>query len=148
MYSYKSDEYRLVDKRYVVCCGCALARCGLTYGNGEYLIVFTNEPELNNFDSGVAKFVYEKSINYEYLLEKSEYNEKILLPEKERAIVESILHIDCADEGELCEAIHTYLNSPVINGSKEALYEVADFFNVDRKQIDYWITESMDYTGA
>ena len=139
---YEMDAKRFDDdKIHVVCCSCALARNGLVYDNPEFLVVFTTYKELDNFNAGIAAFVYNSVIDCEHYVKPVVNNPKLLIPTKERAIVESIIFFDSCDEGLLIEALKNYLYS---NPDLTELYTVADFFKLERSKLDYWIKEAIE----
>lgn len=137
---FARDADILSDKDYVVCTHAALARCGLTTVNPACMTVFTEYKELHNLDAGFTTFVYSEKINYRDFLIPIPNNPHLLLPTKERAIIESILHLDGVDEGELLEAIRTYLL--MYGGETVKLYEMADFFGLAAGELDGWIREA------
>ena len=147
MREFKLDGCIFDDKDYVVCTSCALARNGLTYVNPAPLTVFTRHKSFHNKNFGLASFVYsENEINTTDYVQAVPNNSHILVPTRERAIVESIIHLDGCDEGELVEAINTYITGKEIC-DMDKLYEVADFFGLARSELEYWIEESKDYNG-
>ena len=145
MILYKTDERILDDRLYVIAGECALTRNGLTTGNPQYLNVFTKYKQFHNKDLGAARFIYNpKEDNVTDYVTPLPNNKNILLPTKERAIVESIIHIDGCDEGVLLEAINTYL---AYFGTKEELIPVANCFNLSIEQLEYWIQEAKEYAS-
>lgn len=130
------------DKVRVLCCEAALANNGLTYFDPNYPIVFTEYELLNGKSFGYSKHIYNNNIDYDNYVRVCSNTDKILIPTKERAIVESIKFKDYCDEGILIEAIKNYLGS--FKNFVE-LYKVAQFYNVDKYEIDYWIKEAEEY---
>ena len=138
LYDYVFDKY-VKDNSYVVCGICALVRNGLVIFDKDHLDLFTQYPEIDGIDAYAVRYVYNPNIDYEYEVTPFFTNPLILLPSKERAIVEYVLCERYCDEGILIEALKSYLlwfkNLP-------KLYEVADHFGLSREVLDYWIHEA------
>lgn len=132
-------------ERYVICGVCALDRCGLTSGSGATLDLFTKYKELDGLDCVAFRWVYNPSVNYEDFLKPMETNPNLLLPSRERAIVESILFSHRVDEGVMLEAIWRYGWQV---DSLARLYEVAERFGLPRGDLDYWIKEAEEFMGS
>ena len=62
-------------------------------------------------------------------------------PTNERAIIEAIKFHDYFNEGILIEALQNYIAG---NPNMPLVYEVADYFNVPRDDIDYWFNEARE----
>ena len=63
----------------------------------------------------------------------------LLLPSKERAVVECIKHLDWIDEGLLIEGIQNYISN---FWDKKLLYEAAAHFNLPEDELEYWLEEA------
>lgn len=77
-------------------------------------------------------------IDYKYELRQSKENPLLLIPSKERAIVECIKWLKYVDEGELIEALKTYLDMFWDN----RIYEVGEHFGISKETLDYWFEEA------
>lgn len=127
-------------KKAVITGVCALARNGLVYANATHLDLQTDELRLDKLHTVPCNFFYNANIDWNYDLSKSESNPLLLLPSKERAIIECIQHISWCDEGILIEALKTYL---MWFRDDKKLYACADHFAVPRDTVDYWINEAL-----
>lgn len=135
---YIFDEY-VRDKEYVVCGICALVRNGLIIANKEHLDLFTAFPEIDGLDAFAVRYIYNPDIDYEYEVSPSFTNPLILLPSKERALVEYLICGKYCDEGILIEALKSYL---MWFRNLEKLYRTAAHFGLRREVLDYWIQEA------
>lgn len=126
---------------HIICGQCAIARNGLTTQNYIHLDVYTTFRELDKLSLAVLTFHYKEKIDKEHYLRPMITNPNLLLPIPERAIVEYILDEELCDEGTLIEALKTYLGIPH-RCSLELLYEVADFFGLQKDTLDDWILEA------
>lgn len=137
------NDYILIDKeiktKVVICGNCSLARNGLTYYPGKHLDLFTKYKELDNLNLSVITYYYNPNIDYTNFVTPMETNVNILLPSPERAIIECIKFIDIVQEDILIEAIQNY---KLFYKSYDKLYEMANFYNLPKKELDYWIYES------
>ena len=90
---------------------------------------------------GLINYCYTTEIDYiNYVIRY----DKLLVPTKERAIVENIkLNLEYVDEGHFVESLSRYIHSPEYN--YPLLTEVAKHFNVPMETVDYWIGEAEDY---
>lgn len=131
---------KLVSEQHVVCGPCALARAGLVMFNYAHIQMMTKYKELDALSISFATYYYYNDIDYEHWVYPSETNPLLLQPTKERAIVDYIRNEKWCDEGILIEALKSYL---MWFRNDEELYKVADFFNVSRDVIDYWINEAL-----
>lgn len=64
----------------------------------------------------------------------------LAIPTPERAIVDYITCKKHMDEGNLIWAIQNYIDE--YGEGMTEIYKVADFYGVERKQIDYWFNEA------
>lgn len=138
----KQPRYNdLIKQTSVVCNQCALARAGLSASGKVHLDVFTDSKNLNQVtDTGVITYYFNPDIDYEYEVTPSETNSLLLLPSKERAIVECIKWLYYVDEGVLIEALKTYLDM----FWNDRIYEVGAHFAVSRETLDYWFNEARE----
>ena len=134
---YKFD--RLLEYKYIIGQNCALARVGLTTQNAVHLDLFSDVNESDHLSNGRITYYYKENIDYEHYVTPMETNSNLLLPTKERALVEYIQNEKWCDEGTLIEALKTWLFA---FKDMDKLYEVADFFGLDRATLDYWIHEA------
>ena len=84
---------------------------------------------------------HNENIDYEYKVHPSNTDQLILVPSKERALVEYIKNEKWCDEGILIEAMKTYL---MWFRNDTELKEVADHFGLDWNTIEYWIKEALE----
>lgn len=134
------------DKDYVLFGPAALANAGLTTMTKNTITTFTKVKEIEGC-WGVARFVYiDDDIDYTNYVRRDENNPHILIPTKERALVESIKYIDKCDEGFLMEALDTYINW--FKGDTSKLEEVAKFYKLPLETLHYWISEMQDYVSS
>ena len=134
---YKYDK--LIEKESVLCDFCALTRNGLTMQNPDFIVLWTNYAELDGTTTAAIKYLYNPNLDRVNYLTPSPTNANLLLPTKERAIVEYILCERWRDEGTLIEALKTYLWQ---FKDMDKLYEVADHFKLSREELNYWINEA------
>lgn len=71
----------------------------------------------------------------------SPIHENIHEPIQERAIVETIKFHEQFNEGILIEALQSYIYNRT---DFTLLYEVGDYFNVSKDDIDYWLNEARE----
>ena len=131
------DRFRkFVDERWcntLVVGESALAIHGLVNGYN----VMTDTPALNNcvLDLVVFRFWYFDDLNY-----TKEVYPRMYVPTPERAIIDCIVwQSKNYEEGLLIEALQTYQQQ---GHNIEDLYEVADFYKLDRRVVDYWWKEA------
>lgn len=120
----------------------ALYRSGLTYSQSFTIDVWTDNKEIPNgiFAVYVKYFYNPMAKDFSYTVE-SPVSVNIHEPTQERAIVEAVKFRDNISEGVLIEAVQNYLWE---HTNLTILYEVADYFKVSRKDIDYWINEARE----
>ena len=128
-----------VTTKRVLCGGCALNIVGLVNWNSEYLILTTDDENFDNFSLFYMEYWYYANIDYSFCVKPSEDNPLILIPTKERAIVDYLRNEKHCDEGILIEALKTYL---LWFKNLDELYRVCEHFDVSRDLIDYWIYEA------
>ena len=134
------DRFRkFVDERWcntLVVGESALAIHGLVNGYNVYHVM-TDTPALNNcvLDLVVFRFWYFDDLNY-----TKEVYPRMYVPTPERAIIDCIVwQSKNYEEGLLIEALQTYQQQ---GHNVEDLYEVADFYKLDRRVVDYWWKEA------
>lgn len=132
---------------HVLCGECALYRAGINSQLFSSLQMWTEYKELETVLQGlVVTYYYIPVVDLDYEVAPVDGYKNILLPSKERALVEMIKYRDYFNEGSLIEGLQTYL---WLNGDDlDHLYEVAVHFKVSQDEIDYWINEARedDYT--
>ena len=131
------------DKMYsgIVTLNTAVARNGLTFLSTGYLNLATDKSELQSIRSNSFCYIYYPDLDREHYLVPSASNPDLLIPTRERAIVDYIkLQENYGDEGILIESLQTYLADYSIDLPK--LYEVAAFLKLPREELDYWLNEA------
>ncbi len=131
------------DKYYngVMALATASNRRGLCYFNSNYLQLLTDKEQLDRLQLATCEYIYYPNLDRVHYVEPSAVNPGLLIPTRERAIVDYIkLLEEYGDEGILIESLQSYL----YNFSKDLpkLYEVADFFQLSRDSLDYWLEEA------
>ena len=140
----KEKYYRwdtIPNRPYVICGNCALSRNGLTTTSPVHLDLFTDIEEHDNLNVTIITYHYNPNIDWKYQLTAQDINPLLKLPSPERAIIEYILFIDKLEEGNLIEAIDTYM---MRNKDLTSLYETANYFNLPKSTLDYWIKETIE----
>ena len=133
-------SYDFALTKQAVCCGStALARNGLVMFDVIHLNLQTKKSELDITSYAYFSLFYNPDIDYEYCVSKSAKNPLLLLPSKERAIVECIKHLDWIDEGLLIEGIQNYINN---FWNEKLLYEAASHFSLPEEELKYWLEEA------
>lgn len=133
---------RYVEQLSVICGQCALARCGLINSNWIHLDLWTRYKELDGIDSAIIKYFYNPAIDYTYEVFPEQSNPNLLLPSKERAIVEYIMCEKWRDEGILIEALQAYVRD--YGNHLAQLFVVAEFFSLSEEELDYWLNEARE----
>lgn len=128
-----------VTKQAVCCSSTALARNGLVMFDIIHLDLQTRKSELDKTNYSYFSLFYNSDIDYEYCVSKSVSNPLLLLPSKERAVVECIKHLDWIDEGLLIEGIQNYIRN---FWNKKLLYEAAAHFKLPEDELEYWLEEA------
>lgn len=139
MYLY---DVVVTDKR-VLCGPSCLCRCGLISWNSDTLDLMTDWKEFNRFSMCYIHFYYYETIDTEHYVWNNSPNPLVLQPTKERAIVDYINGLNNFDEGLLIEGLKSYIDSK--DKDIDKLYEVADFYKLQRETVDYWIKEAEEY---
>lgn len=130
----------IVTSRIVLCGCCALVRNGLiNWDGGTHLDMYTEIKSLHKFNMVYARYYYTKHIDYDYCVSPSPNNPLILVPTRERALVEYVRDEYLRDEGILIEALKNYL---LWFRDDKALQEVSNHFGVPYETIQYWIHEA------
>lgn len=131
----------VVDEKRVLCGSCALGRVGLVMSNCIHLDLMTDYKDFDKFNLVYLTYYYYPNIDYTHWVHPSSDNKNILVPTKERALVEYIKNEKWCDEGILIEALKNYLE---FFRNDEELFKVADFFELDRDILHYWINEALE----
>lgn len=135
-------EYEsVVDEKRVLCGACALGWTGLAMVNYNHLCMMTSFPKYDGFSLVYMTYYYYPKIDYEHWVTPYIKNPNILVPTKERAIVEYLKNEKWCDEGLLIEALRNYLD--FFRNDKE-LFKVADFFELERDTLLYWMKEALE----
>lgn len=112
------------------------------------------EPELlmtiesldNMHVEGMVHYFYAPDIDYTNYVTPLKEFPFVLIPSFERSIVENIKHdLRFIDEGAFLDTLERYVTGAFYN--EELLYDVADYFNVSRDKIDYWVEESYGFNS-
>lgn len=111
---------------------------GMTTIRKKIIDVYAPNIYLDKINNRIYKFIYLGDIDYNNYVRR--YNDDLLVPTAERALVDYIRFEKIQDEGTLLWAMQDYLDSPNCDINK--LYEVSDFYNVPREEVDYWINEA------
>ena len=124
-----------IDK--IMCGQSSLNHNGLTSYN-SHLEFETDCLQYDGFNMVYITYWYFPEIDFAYTSPHKD-NPHVFVPTRERALVDYIRCEKHCDEGVLIEALHDYLNWFY---DLPKLYEVADYFKVPRKTIDYWLEEA------
>lgn len=128
-----------VKETSIACGSYALAQNSLICFSPSIFCVFTDSTILENVTcTGFDYYYRNMAIDYKYELRPSRENSLLLIPSKERAIVECIKWLEYVDEGELIEALKTYLDMFWDN----RIYEVGEHFGISEETLDYWFEEA------
>lgn len=126
------------DKR-VLAGACALSRRGLTTITPAFLQLYTNDVKFDGFSFGVGMYIYKPNLDYLNYVTPMSTNKNLLLPSRERAIVEYLLLEKWCDEGTLIEALKTY---QLLVDDYTELYRVAEFYGLSADKLEYWMYEA------
>ena len=129
----------LIEEKTVLCGSSALSFAGLIMFNTTHYTLQTSEELLHNSELYFITLKYNQTIDYGYKVAPSKSNPMLLLPTKERALVECIKHLDWVDEGLLIEGLKNYIMQ---FWDEKELYEVAGHFGLDRGTLEYWLEEA------
>ena len=126
---------------------CALNYLGYSVSGVYIPDVLTDIHELKDVRvAGRVNYCYTPNLDKEHYVTKLKGFDKVLLPTAERVFVECIKSdLEFIDEGYFCDALERYTHSS--NFDHDKLYEVADFFGVERSKVDYWLEEASDYNS-
>lgn len=125
----------------IVTMNTALARNGLVYFSPVYLDIASKAACSK---SGIMRYL-NTNTDTEHYTRPSKDNPNLLIPTRERALVDYMLYQDeYGDEGLLIEALQNYLEQ---FKDMDKLYEVADFYKLPRETVDYWIKEAEEETS-
>ncbi len=129
----------LIEEKTVLCGSSALSFAGLVMFNTTHYIIQTRIDLLNNSVLYFFTLKFNPKIDYEYRVVPSKSNPMLLLPTKERALVENIQHLEWVDEGLLVEGLKNYIAQ---FWNEEEIYKVADHFGLDHSTLEYWLEEA------
>lgn len=140
-------DYDVLAKKNLIVIGeCALQRAGLTYHLSNLIQASTIYKDVHNCNNRFFAYYFNPwATKYEYT-KTSPLSKYIFEPTPERALIEYIIFKDYFNEGILIEGLQFYIESKFYDLNK--LYEVADWFKIQRSLVDYWIKEALedDYT--
>ncbi len=129
----------LIEEKTVLCGSSALAFAGLIMFNTTHYVIQTCEAVLHDSVFYFITLKYNPEIDYDYCVSKSPSNPMLLIPSKERALIECMKHIDWIDEGLLIEGLKNYLEQ---FWDEKLLLDAADHFKLPRKDLEYWLEEA------
>lgn len=115
---------------------------GLCGGIGSCKSITTTTAEFNGIRSLRKMFFFREIQDTTNFISRI-VEEKYLVPTAERALVEAVKYDD-TDLGYVFESFCKYLDR---NEDLTKLYEVADFYDVPRDKIGWWIKEVHEDTG-
>ena len=151
-YKWESKEYykyeiitKLSEGYIVVLTGeSAMVYSGLSKTLNYMPDVLTDIYALRNLRmAGLVNYCYEENIDYVNYLNPMEGNSRVLIPTKERAIIENIKHdLEFIEEGSFLDSLLGYVESPFYN--RELLEEVAKHFNVSMEKVDKLVEEALE----
>ena len=124
----------------VLCNICALAYNGLVTHSADHYDFMTRFKDLDGLNLVYLTYYYYETINDMYALNPDVNDPNILVPTKERALIEYMKNEKWCDEGVLIEALKSYL---MWFRNDEELYKVANYFGVEKHTVDYWINEAL-----
>lgn len=94
-------------------------------------------------------YYYEEEVDFDnFTVQFDEKATNIMFPTKERAIVDCIrFEMRNADEGIFLEALYNYVIFECGESQDDfrKLKEVSDFYNIDWKEIEYWMEEAEEF---
>lgn len=131
--------HKFVDERWcdtLVTAETGLAIHGLVNSYNTYCVM-TDVKALNNCVLELVTFKFWYFDNLEFT---EEVYPRMFVPTAERAIIDCMIwQSKNYDEGFLIEALQNYQYKGHVVSD---LYEVADYFNLDRRVVDYWWHEA------
>ena len=129
----------------VLCGITSLSLNGLSSAWSSFICSTTSKKEFDGINTGLRAWIYNPNVDKESFLRVEHLlGEDLLVPTKERALIECMKNPSIVDEGHLCEAIVDYLEY-TSDSSKEKLYEMAQFFDFPVEKVDWWISEAYEY---
>lgn len=141
LYYYKNIFPKLTPMPYVLTGIGSMCYSGISLAGVYFPELLTNVERLGGFK--IEDFVYyhyESNLNINDYVTPMKGFEFILIPTKERSIVENIKYnLDYIDEGYFLEALEIYKLSPFFN--YELLKEVSNCLGVNMVKVDYWLEE-------
>jgi len=149
------DDYMALQNdgnSHVVCAESALWRAGLSTQMSVHLQMWTTFVELHDVDNGYIRLYYKYKLDKETGVTPHAKYPWMLIPSKERALIDMISQNQFFNEGSLIEGLQEYLR---FEDNPNKLYEMGerlslgiDFFDATKDKIDYWIKEAEedDYT--
>lgn len=143
---YETRVYPGVSKHKelrVVTGEAALNYCGLSTTGNYMPCIITPHRELDNLQlPGVVKYFYLDDILPELETKQSPFSPNILLPSRERALVDCIrLDLRQIDEGLFLDSFVYYLR----DDESTRLFSVAQLLHVPADKVQRWIKEAKDY---
>ena len=128
-------------KEPAVCIGeMAFIRCGLTTLLTDVLQLSTLVTGITGIHNLIAKWYFNPWADCYEFTKPSHKHPNILVPTRERAIIEYIIFKDYFDEGILIEGLKIYIQQ---NTDFTTLRDVAKYFKLKDSILDYWINEAL-----
>lgn len=137
---------------HVLCAESALFRNGLSTQASCHLQMWTTEVILHDVHMPTYSLYYRYKLNKDIGVTPHTKYPWMLIPNKERALIDMISQKQFFNEGSLIEGLQEYLR---FEDNPSKLYEMGerlslgiDFFDATKEKIDYWIKEAEedDYT--
>lgn len=138
----------VTDGTKLVMCGTsAMCYNGMSIAGVYQPDILVENEELDGLRlAGHVNYYYVKDIDCTNYLTQLKEVQNILIPSRERAIVECIKYnLRFTNETYFCDSFERYLNGNLYN--EKMLKEVANHFKVPYSDIEYWISESIDYNN-
>ncbi|MCM1172518.1 MAG: hypothetical protein NC393_10365 [Clostridium sp.] len=129
----------LVTEEMVVCGTTALTYNGMTTYSSPHLRLMTQYKELDGCDVVFLSYYYYTYIDRVNWIRHDVDNPLILIPSRERAIIDYLMNERWCDEGVAIDALKDYLNNFC---DMSELYRVADFYKYSKETLDYWLEEA------
>lgn len=139
---------RLDPKVYVLTGDSAFVYCGLSVSGIYHPDLLTVNPAFTQQLRlpGYCTYCPVPVLDTEHYVTTMKDAPLVLVPTPERAIVENIKYnLDFIDEGYFCDAVCRYQEGSAFNYN--LLMEVADFFQVPRDKVDYWLQETEGFNS-
>lgn len=131
-----------LDHSIVLSGECALQRCGLTTYLSDGIQAWTLFTEISGIQNAIVSWYFNPFAANDMDTNPSQSHPNILIPTKERALVEYVMFHEYFDEGILIEGLKSYIYEK--NGDTSRLYEEAEKFHLKEETLSYWIKEALE----